>query len=126
MKMMDTRRAMVSGSLPKPVPVNSCFGGMALYKYETSVGAKACEYQYRYGSVSERYMLDCEHVLFHQCLSDNYQHSRSQDEKSLRIMSSPHMKIWYGHSSYQEIKWQSVIKSIVPKSMLPYIVHGFK
>lgn len=125
MKMMDTRRG-ISSSVPKLVPVNSCFGGMALYKYDISVGAKACKYWYRYGSVSERYMVDCEHVLFHQCLSDNYLRLHPNGEKSLRLMSSQHMKLWYGHSSYQEIKWRSLIKSAVPKFMLRYILTDLK
>lgn len=118
MRLLNTKHyASIPGFSPQPIQVNSCFGGLALYKYDISIAQDQCQYQHRYPSVQDRYMLDCEHVLFHQCLAEQTQKNKQDKKegltadastKNIRIFSSPHMKLWYGHSSYQEIKWQSL------------------
>lgn len=61
-----------------PLTVNSCFGGLAIYKAKAIQG---CRYGYR--ESNPPYMLDCEHVFFNQCLRD-----KNPQEK---IMSNPYM-----------------------------------
>ena len=76
--------------------VRSCFGGLAIYKYDAF---RDCQYEYRH-SVPP-YMLDCEHVLLHQCMIDKHQ---------ANIFTNTDMKLWYGHGlggggiSYEKIK----------------------
>eukprot|EP01031_Cornospumella_fuschlensis_P039982 gene39982-48704_t len=74
------------------VPVDSCFGGMAIYhapallstSQSSSVNEKAtvakssCTYAYR--SSSPPHMLDCEHVFLHDCL---------RKEKGVQIFVNP-------------------------------------
>lgn len=118
MKLMDTRRATVSGALPKPVAVQSCFGGLALYKSSSSLDT-SCEYTHRSPGSEKRFMLDCEHVLFHQCLREQAD-GDGRTSKPLRVMASPHMKLWYGHSTVEEIKWRSVFGGVLPRPVLDH------
>ena len=59
------------------LPVQSCFGGLAIYK---SAAMEGCDYGFRYDSPP--FMLDCEHVIFHKCMSDRHR---------ARVLSNPHM-----------------------------------
>ena len=52
----------------KMLKVQSCFGGLAIYKYDVM---KGCKYGYRYDHPP--YMLDCEHVLLHKCMTEKNQ-----------------------------------------------------
>ena len=52
----------------KMLKVQSCFGGLAIYKYDVM---KGCKYGYRYDQPP--YMLDCEHVLLHKCMTEKNQ-----------------------------------------------------
>lgn len=74
---MDINQHLESDLIPKPFRVDSCFGGMAIYKTKSVQG---CSYNHRYSSPP--YMLDCEHVIFHQCL---------RESNHARILSNPHM-----------------------------------
>ena len=75
--------------------VRSCFGGLAIYNYDAF---RDCQYEYRH-SVPP-YMLDCEHVLLHQCMIEKHQ---------ANIFTNTAMKLWYGHGlggggiSYEKI-----------------------
>ena len=59
------------------LPVQSCFGGLAVYK---SAAIEDCKYGYRYDEPP--FMLDCEHVIFHKCLNEKHK---------ARILSNPYM-----------------------------------
>jgi hypothetical protein len=61
----------------KPIEVESCFGGMAIYRYDTMIN---CTYAHR--DATYPYMLDCEHVLYHQCL---------RTKNHARVFVNPHM-----------------------------------
>ena len=75
----------------KPMQVDSCFGGLAIYDYEKT---KPCKYAYRHPEPP--HMLDCEHVLFHDCL---------MKQNGANIFFNPNMKLWYGHTSLSNIDW---------------------
>ncbi len=72
-----TRLYRKDGTQMKPMVVDSCFGGLAIYK---TPGIAGCEYQYR--NTTAPYMLDCEHVFFNQCI-------RQQNHGV--VMSNPNM-----------------------------------
>ena len=72
---MDAGTSEASG--PKTFEVDSCFGGLTIYRYEALQG---CQYSYR--EPYPPHMLDCEHVLFHKCLK-SHNHAR--------IFSNPNM-----------------------------------
>lgn len=78
--------------------VHSCFGGLAIYRFEKM---KKCHYTYRYRQPP--YMLECEHVLFHKCIAES---------ASGRIFSNPAMKLWYGHSALATLSIKKVLSSI--------------
>jgi hypothetical protein len=82
----------------KPIQVKSCFGGLAIYRYEKM---KHCRYSYRHEVPP--YMLDCEHVLFHECIT---KHGQAQ------ILSNFNMKLWYGHSQLSSLSFKKVWSSI--------------
>lgn len=91
--------------------VTSCFGGLTIYKRSHFDG---CSYRYRYAAPP--LMLDCEHVLLHQCMADRH---------GTRIRSNPTMyvplsftclyiscndvcrKLWYGAHSLN-VKYRDV------------------
>ena len=75
----------------KPMQVDSCFGGLAIYDFEKT---KPCKYSYRH--IDPPYMLDCEHVIFHECL---------MKENGAKIFFNPNMKLWYGHTSLSHVNW---------------------
>ena len=82
--MLHAARAMMDFSSAKGfVRVQSCFGGLAIYKYDSLQG---CDYQYRHDE--QPYMLDCEHVLLHQCMIRKHR---------ANIFTNTDMKLWYGH-----------------------------
>jgi hypothetical protein len=91
----------MSGSVSagRVLQVDSCFGGMAIYKYEQF---NACEYGYRHHKAP--YMLDCEHVIFNECLIEKFQ---------AKIYTNPNMKLWYGHTSLNDIKSVSKVMGSV-------------
>ena len=70
--------------------VDSCFGGMAIYDYSKMV---KCDYKYRH--LQAPYLLDCEHVLLHQCM-------RSASEA--KLFHNPFMKLWYGHATLEQLE----------------------
>jgi len=82
----------------EPIQVKSCFGGLAIYRYEKM---KHCRYSYRHEAPP--YMLDCEHVLFHECITKNGQ---------AKILSNFNMKLWYGHSQLSSLSFKKVWSSI--------------
>jgi hypothetical protein len=59
------------------VPVESCFGGLAIYRTELFGG---CSYSHRYDVPP--FMLDCEHVVLHKCMGDKHR---------AKIVSNPNM-----------------------------------
>ena len=66
--------------LKLPMP---CVISLAIYRTGALDG---CEYEYR-----ERrppHMLDCEHVLLHQCMIDKHH---------ANIFTNADMRLWYGH-----------------------------
>ena len=77
--MMDFSGASSRGF----VRVKSCFGGLAIYRTAAMDG---CEYEYR--EPRPPHMLDCEHVLLHQCMIDKHQ---------ANIFTNADMRLWYGH-----------------------------
>ncbi len=83
-----------------PLEVDSCFGGMAIYKYSVMGN---CTYSHR--SSSPPYISDCEHVYYHECLRNR--------TKDIRILSNPSMKLWYGHSSFEKISWRDTYLHIL-------------
>lgn len=85
-------RAIMSGSVSagRVLQVDSCFGGMAIYKYNQF---NACEYGYRHQEPP--FLLDCEHVIFNKCIAEKFK---------ARIFTNPNMKLWYGHTSFNDIK----------------------
>ena len=87
-----------SGSEMKPLQVKSCFGGLAIYKFDKM---KSCRYSFRHAEPP--YMLDCEHVLFHECIARNGQG---------KIFSNFNMKLWYGHSQLSSLSFKKVLSSI--------------
>lgn len=114
--MQDARRAAAQaeagGDEAPLVPVDSCFGGLALYRYEALRG---CRYAYRHPA--EPAKIDCEHVLFHLCLAERRQAAQAaqaapaamtRPEKAhslvrplarpLAVVSNPLATLWYGHS----------------------------
>eukprot|EP01039_Chlorochromonas_danica_P010583 gene10583-11727_t len=91
-------------SLIKPIEVESCFGGLAIYREEVMAD---CSYQYRYPEPPN--MLDCEHVLFHRCMKEQHQ---------ARIFTNPHMKLWYGHSDISVVTDR--VKKMLRGSVLPF------
>lgn len=91
--MMDTNSG--DKMFMKPFEVESCFGGLAIYRTD-AIGD--CKYRYR--ETNPPYMLDCEHVFFHQCLRAN---------NHARIFSNPHMKLWYGHAVLEKVRWSDVL-----------------
>ena len=66
------------------IRVHSCFGGLSIYKYELF---RDCEYQYRH--TTHPFMVDCEHILLHQCMTQKH---------GAKIFVNPGMKLWYGHT----------------------------
>eukprot|EP00596_Hydrurales_sp_CCMP1899_P010462 CAMPEP_0119045718 /NCGR_PEP_ID=MMETSP1177-20130426/42157_1 /TAXON_ID=2985 /ORGANISM="Ochromonas sp, Strain CCMP1899" /LENGTH=318 /DNA_ID=CAMNT_0007017991 /DNA_START=344 /DNA_END=1301 /DNA_ORIENTATION=+ len=72
--------------------VQSCFGGLAIYRFEALAG---CFYSYRHEE--KPYMLDCEHVLFHKCMIEKHK---------ARIFSNSNMKLWYGHSPLATVTFE--------------------
>jgi len=82
----------------KPLEVKSCFGGLAIYKYDKM---KHCRYTYRHAEPP--YMLDCEHVLLHECISSG---------GNAKIFSNFNMKLWYGHSAISTLSLKKVLGSI--------------
>lgn len=59
------------------LPVDSCFGGLAIYRYEALRG---CRYSFRYSQPP--HMLECEHVLFHQCI---------REQNGAKLFANPNM-----------------------------------
>eukprot|EP01034_Spumella_vulgaris_P031137 gene31137-38480_t len=87
-RMKDTQ----GNGMLRPIQVDSCFGGLAIYKTSILPG---CEYNHRYPYFP--FMLDCEHVLFNECVMRLHK---------ARIMSNPNLKLWYGHTSVDSIDWK--------------------
>lgn len=98
--MDNTVENMPPGADLQLLPVNSCFGGMTIYR-RSVLGD--CRYSYRYPDPP--YMLDCEHVLFHQCLAE---------QNHARITSNPNMKLWYGHSDLSTVDVKKALFSLLP------------
>lgn len=105
--MMDMTPSGVEGSVPRPIAVDSCFGGLAIYR-TAAVGS--CRYTYRHPAPQR--MQDCEHVLFHQCM---------REENHARIFSNPHMKLWYGHSGIKDLKLKKQLSKVLPGFLLQYV-----
>lgn len=113
----------------RPFEVESCFGGMTIYRYESLEG---CQYSYR--EKESPFMLDCEHVLFHRCL---------REKNKARIFSNPFMsvslflylsdidyhitessnpdcpvilirKLWYGHAILEKVRFSDILPFLFP------------
>lgn len=84
-----------------PLEVNSCFGGLAIYKYDSMVND--CTYTFR--STVPPYLVDCEHVFFHECLRKR--------NKDIKIVANPMMKLWYGHRSVDKLHWSDAYEHLV-------------
>jgi len=93
--------------ITKPMEVESCFGGLAIYRSE-AIGS--CRYNHRhraddYDGQHPMGMVDCEHVLFNRCVSK---------VNGGRLFVNPHMKLWYGHTSPKDLfRYDRVKNSIV-------------
>jgi len=85
----------ISSSSPSLIRVDSCFGGLAIYKYEMF---EECSYDYRHHEPP--YMQDCEHVLLHECMRKKH---------NARIYSNMNMRLWYGHSPF-DMSWEVLFK----------------
>lgn len=83
----------------RPLQVRSCFGGLAIYK---SAQLQSCRYAYRHAEPP--FMLDCEHVLLHECLA----------ARGANIYSNFNMKLWYGHSQVSTLSLKKVVSSLSP------------
>lgn len=78
MTTYDTQPVSVSSPVTsKPIEVDSCFGGIAIYRNSM---IQNCQYHYR--QTKAPHVVDCEHVLFHQCM---------KDINKARIFSNPNM-----------------------------------
>jgi len=88
-------QVLLDRSLTPLLPVDSCFGGMAIYRHEVIA---RCDYRYRLPQPP--HMLDCEHVLFHSCL---------RKTNHARIFVNTHMTLWYGHSTMKHINLRKEI-----------------
>ena len=94
--IMDNRNKPFYESSTSPlIPVDSCFGGLAIYKYDMFTN---CSYDYRH--YEPPYMQDCEHVLLHECMKSKHK---------ARIFSNINMRLWYGHSPF-DMSWQVLSK----------------
>lgn len=69
---------------------------MAIYDY-----AKMTECNYDYRHHQAPYLLDCEHVLLHECMATK---SKS------KLYHNPLMKLWYGHATMVQL--EKAIKSV--------------
>lgn len=85
----------------EPVQVESCFGGLAIYR-SSAVGG--CRYGYRYEEPP--YMLDCEHVLFNRCIREG------MGGRGGRVLSNFNMKLWYGHSAVETLSLKKILSSV--------------
>ena len=77
------------------VPVQSCFGGFALYRASTWL-LNDCTYTMAYGDDLMAYSnkndgRPCEHVILHSCINKNYSHEGHPSSSSSRIFVQPHM-----------------------------------
>lgn len=98
------RRRMDINSVNGPtsdllMKVDSCFGGMTIYRYDIMEG---CSYTHRHPDPP--YMLDCEHVLFHQCITEKH---------NARIVANLNMKLWYGHTTLMTVDWKRFASSLI-------------
>ena len=84
-----------SSSSSSLIKVDSCFGGLAIYKYDMF---DSCSYDYRHHDPP--YMQDCEHVLLHECMSSKHH---------AKIYSNLNMRLWYGHSPF-DMSWEVLFK----------------
>lgn len=93
----------------KLLKVDSCYGGLAIYKYKPYLG---CRYDYRQKDAP--YITDCEHVLFNQCLA--------KENNGFKLMANPNMKLWYGHTTLSDVKIEKIDK--VAGSVWKYVTSG--
>eukprot|EP00598_Pedospumella_elongata_P002843 CAMPEP_0184976374 /NCGR_PEP_ID=MMETSP1098-20130426/7342_1 /TAXON_ID=89044 /ORGANISM="Spumella elongata, Strain CCAP 955/1" /LENGTH=346 /DNA_ID=CAMNT_0027499235 /DNA_START=131 /DNA_END=1171 /DNA_ORIENTATION=- len=99
-KIMDGRGLRLSYSLQKSpdlVKLDSCFGGMAIYRTSAIEG---CSYSHRETTVPQ--VVDCEHVFYHRCIAEKNQ---------ARIVSNRNMKVWYGHTSLATLDYKKMFRS---------------
>lgn len=99
-----------TGKSRPPIEVESCFSGMAIYKRDVIFKnhsnriqnssnhhghhhnqTAACQYNFRHDNAP--YLVDCEHIFFHQCL---------REKNQARIFTNLQQKLWYGHSGKLE------------------------
>eukprot|EP01032_Pedospumella_encystans_P011315 gene11315-13161_t len=80
----EVRAMMENVHISSLTRLDSCFGGLAIYRTSAMEG---CTYTHR-ATTSPR-VVDCEHVFFHQCMAQRHQ---------ARIVSNRNMKVWYGHT----------------------------
>ena len=92
------RTMMDFSNLQGVVSVQSCFGGLAIYKYDALYD---CQYAYRHAEAP--YMPDCEHVLLHKCMSRTHQ---------AKLFSNSNMKLWYGHSPIATLNFRKLYKEL--------------
>jgi hypothetical protein len=90
------RTMMDFSNLQGVVRVDSCFGGLAIYRYDAMVG---CQYEYRHREPP--HMLDCEHVLLHRCMIDKH---------GAKVYANSNLKLWYGHSPLATLTWTKLTK----------------
>ncbi|KAJ1439158.1 hypothetical protein B484DRAFT_444171 [Ochromonadaceae sp. CCMP2298] len=88
------------GGQGKLLKVDSCFGGLAIYKAKAMEG---CWYNWHSESP---YVVDCEHVFMHQCLAA---------KNNATIVTNNNMKLWYGHTDIQTLNWTRAIGSVTER-----------
>lgn len=93
----------------KLLKVDSCYGGLAIYKYKPYTG---CQYDYR--QKEPPYITDCEHVLFNQCLA--------KGNDGFKLRANFQMKLWYGHTALSDVKMDKIDK--VVGSVWKYVTSG--
>ncbi|KAL9179350.1 hypothetical protein ACHAXT_008640 [Thalassiosira profunda] len=83
-----------------PVPMRSCFSGLALYRSDVWLDPQ-CRYDsFHEGDaryISKKYQHACEHVVFHECLRRTIAEKEGGDGGGFRIAVKPDMTtLWHG------------------------------
>eukprot|EP01038_Epipyxis_sp_PR26KG_P013043 gene13043-17479_t len=84
----------------KPIKLNSCFGGLAIYRSNVF---KECSYNHRYSYAPNQ--LDCEHAILHKCARD----------KNYNIYSNYNMKLYSGQTEINMKNMQTLFKNLYKK-----------
>ena len=98
MAQRAARTMMDFSNLQGVIRVHSCFGGLAIYRFDALYD---CQYAYRHNEAP--FMLDCEHVLLHKCMIKKHH---------AKIYANSKMKLWYGHNPIASWTLEKVFKHV--------------